>query len=182
MYLTLIICLMIYRIFQETMRTNDTVEQLPSNVSIHCTKRVVQQVDVSALIDRPGQWNTLLLTTRQVDTLENRLAVMTSSQLSYLERSAGTTAAADFDISKYLLHHIRNISSGARVPFLQFLFCHHQAVFLCLDVARMLQQLARIWCRSQPSRTRRFPSKYSSVSRPVVVRKPVIDSVEQQTK
>ena len=46
------------------------VKDVLAHVSIDCTKWVIEEVDVSVLIDRPGQRHALLLTARQVDALQ----------------------------------------------------------------------------------------------------------------
>ena len=56
-------------VLQTAIRTNHVIKDMFTHVSINCTKWVIQEVDVSVLIDRSGQRHALLLTTRQVDAL-----------------------------------------------------------------------------------------------------------------
>ena len=58
-----------YLIFKSAIWTYDVIKDVFTHVSINCTKWVIEEVDVSVLIDRPGQRHSLLLTARQVDTL-----------------------------------------------------------------------------------------------------------------
>ena len=51
------------------LRSDDLVKDVFPDLRVYCTERVVQQIDVSLLEDRPGQTHPLLLTTTQVDPL-----------------------------------------------------------------------------------------------------------------
>ena len=58
------IMILIYLVFQTAKWTNHVIEDVFTHVSINCTKWVIQEVDVSVLIDSPGQRHALLLTAR----------------------------------------------------------------------------------------------------------------------
>ena len=53
-----------YLIFKSAIWTYDVIKDVFTHVSINCTKWVIEEVDVSVLIDRPGQRHSLLLTVR----------------------------------------------------------------------------------------------------------------------
>jgi hypothetical protein len=58
--------------FENSMWPNDPVEEVFAHMHIHSRERVIQQVDISVLIHGPGQADSLLLTTTQVDALVGR--------------------------------------------------------------------------------------------------------------
>ena len=52
-----------------SVRTNDLVKDVLANVRVHCTERVIHEVDISLLVHCTGQTHSLLLTSTQVDPL-----------------------------------------------------------------------------------------------------------------
>ena len=60
-----------YLMFESAVWTNDVIKDVFTHVRIDCTKWVIQEVDVSVLIDRPRQRYALLLTARQIDALQH---------------------------------------------------------------------------------------------------------------
>ena len=58
-------------VFEQTAGANDVVEKTPADMGVDGGERVVQQVDVAALIDGARQRHALLLTARQVDALKH---------------------------------------------------------------------------------------------------------------
>ena len=59
-----------YLVFESAVWTYDVIKDVLAHVRIDCTKWVIQEVDVSVLIDRPRQRYALLLTARQIDALQ----------------------------------------------------------------------------------------------------------------
>ena len=60
-----------YFVFQHSAGADDVVEKTPADVGVDGGERVIQQVDVAALIDGPCKRHTLLLAPRQVDALKH---------------------------------------------------------------------------------------------------------------
>ena len=59
-----------YLSLEHSLRSDDLLKDVFSHVGVHSTQRVIQQVDVRLLVDRPGKTHSLLLTPTQVDTLQ----------------------------------------------------------------------------------------------------------------
>ena len=54
---------------EQTVRTDDLVEDVSTNVSVNSRERVVEEIDSTVLIHGPRQAHSLLLTAAQVDAL-----------------------------------------------------------------------------------------------------------------
>ena len=58
--------------------SDDLLEKLFAHVRIHCTKRVIQEIDVPVTVDRPSQADTLLLSTTEGNALRVVQIIMES--------------------------------------------------------------------------------------------------------
>ena len=56
--------------FEEPLGPDDLIKDVLANVGVHSREGVVQQVDATVTVDGPGHADALLLTPRQVDTLQ----------------------------------------------------------------------------------------------------------------
>ena len=59
-----------YLVPEKALRTYDMSEDVLSHMSIHCTEWIIQDVDISVLVYRSGQTDSLFLSSTQVDTLQ----------------------------------------------------------------------------------------------------------------
>ena len=55
---------------QYSIRPDDLVEDVLSNMRVHSTKWVIQEIYVSLLVDCSSQTHSLLLTSTKIDTLK----------------------------------------------------------------------------------------------------------------
>lgn len=74
-----------YPSLQQALWSDDLLEDVLPHVGVHSRERVVQQVVITVTVDRPSQAHTLLLATRQVNTLMNTHSG-TQEQLEYVEK------------------------------------------------------------------------------------------------
>ena len=59
-----------YPVFEEPLGPDDLIKDVLANLGVDSREGVVQQVDSTVTVDRPGNADTLLLTPRQVDALQ----------------------------------------------------------------------------------------------------------------
>ena len=58
-----------YLVLQHSLVANDSFKHVFSHVRVDCAERIVEEVDIRVVVDRPGHTHALLLAATQVDTL-----------------------------------------------------------------------------------------------------------------
>ena len=65
---------------EQSLRTNQPVEEMFGHVSVHSTERIVQQVELSLSVGSPGQRQPLFLASTQVEAALSDLSLVSRGQ------------------------------------------------------------------------------------------------------
>ena len=61
-----------YLISKETFRTNNLLKYVFSNMRVHCRQWIVHQINIWVTVNCSSQWDSLLLSSRQIDSLQSQ--------------------------------------------------------------------------------------------------------------